>query len=145
VIGEFCVPSAPGNEREAAEQVVDIVRRSELPAPGLEELRTAVAEAVLNAMEHGNQYRRELYVVVQVTAAGNTLAVRVIDQGAGQPVEDPQEPDLAAKLAGEQSPRGWGLFLIKQMADDVRIRSSEGGVVVEMFWYLDEASRSEAQ
>jgi len=143
VIGEFRVPSVPGNEREAAQQVVDIVRQSELPTAGLEQLGTAVAEAVLNAMEHGNQYRRELYVIVQVTASGKTLAVRVIDQGAGQPIEDPQEPDLVAKLAGEQSPRGWGLFLIKQMADDVRILSSEGGVILEMFWYLDEASRSE--
>ena len=28
-------------------------------------------------------------------------------------------PDLEAKLAGLQRPRGWGLFLIKNMVDEL--------------------------
>jgi len=134
----------PGNEREAAQQVVDIVRQGDLAVAELEQLRTAVAEAVLNAMEHGNQYRHELHVIVQVTASGKTLTVRVIDQGVGKPMKDAQEPDLAAKLAGEQPTRGWGLFLIKQMADDVRILNHKDGIILEMFWYLDEAFEDKA-
>ncbi|MBK6434003.1 hypothetical protein [Candidatus Amarolinea dominans] len=35
-------------------------------------------------------------------------------------------PDLEAKLAGLQSPRGWGLFLIRSMVDDMRV--TEDGV-----------------
>ena len=34
-----------------------------------------------------------------------------------------EAPDLEAKLAGEQKPRGWGLFLIQNMVDDVRVAS----------------------
>ena len=37
----------------------------------------------------------------------------------------PRTPDLEAKLEGLQKPRGWGLFLIQNMVDDVRV-SSDG-------------------
>ncbi|HUY75577.1 MAG TPA: hypothetical protein VMV29_02325, partial [Ktedonobacterales bacterium] len=35
-------------------------------------------------------------------------------------------PNLAAKLAGEESPRGWGLFLIRQLVDEARIEIAHG-------------------
>ena len=154
IIGEFGVSSAMGNEREAAERVVTIVRQADTPHPTvlsparLEQLKTAVAEAVLNAMEHGNQYRPGSSVRVRVTVSGEVLVVRIADQGVGGPsLHDAglhaQEPDLMAKLAGEQPPRGWGLFLIAQMTDDVRNLNCEGGHIVELLWYLDEAGGSE--
>jgi anti-sigma regulatory factor (Ser/Thr protein kinase) len=36
-------------------------------------------------------------------------------------VPDPETPDLEAKLEGLQSPRGWGLFLIKNMVDEMNV------------------------
>ena len=39
------------------EQVADAVRALGLPARRLHQLKTAVAEASLNAMEHGNRFR----------------------------------------------------------------------------------------
>jgi anti-sigma regulatory factor (Ser/Thr protein kinase) len=164
IIGEFVVSSAVGNEREAAERVVAMVRRADtsprsvghrprsvglgLPSARLEPLKTAVAEAVLNAMEHGNRYRPGSSVRVSVIVSGETLVVRIADQGVGGPRLQGadlhvQEPDLAAKLAGEQPPRGWGLFLIAQMTDDVRILNCEGEHVVELLWHLDEAGGNE--
>jgi anti-sigma regulatory factor (Ser/Thr protein kinase) len=143
VLGEFSVSSVPGNEREAAERVADMARRTDLPPTRLEQLKTAVAEAVLNAMEHGNQYRAGSFAKVRVIVSERALVVRVADQGMGglQPrLVDlhVQEPDLAAKLAGEQSPRGWGLFLIAQMTDNVRFLECKSGHTVELLWYLDE-------
>ena len=41
-------------------------------------------------------------------------------------------PDLDAKLAGLQSPRGWGLFLMRELVDEVRTRDSAGGHTVEL-------------
>ena len=37
----------------------------------------------------------------------------------------PRCPDLEAKLAGLQRPRGWGLFLIKNMVDEAH-ESTDG-------------------
>ena len=37
----------------------------------------------------------------------------------------PEAPDIDLKLAGEQKPRGWGLFLIKNMVDSMDVTSDE--------------------
>jgi anti-sigma regulatory factor (Ser/Thr protein kinase) len=86
----------------------------------------------MNAIEHGNKYRPELPVDVQVLASETTLAVRITDHGGGAPIPTPEVPDLAAKLAGLQSPRGWGLFLIKHMVDEMRITSDQVHHTVEL-------------
>jgi anti-sigma regulatory factor (Ser/Thr protein kinase) len=106
------------------EQVAAAVQDLALPAARLERLKTAVAEAVANAIEHGNQNRPELPVTLTVLVSATALCVRVTDQG-GRPLPETVVPDLEAKLAGEQTPRGWGLFLIKNLVDDVRVRSTQ--------------------
>ena len=41
-------------------------------------------------------------------------------------------PDLDAKLAGMQSPRGWGLFLIRNMVDELHTTTDEVHHTVEL-------------
>ena len=54
------MPSAPGNERLAMERVAEAVAPLHLPAAKLDRLKTAVAEATMNAMEHGNRFEADL-------------------------------------------------------------------------------------
>ena len=135
-LAEFTVPSEPGNERRAMEQVSVAVQPLNLPKKRLEELKTAVAEATMNAMEHGNHYHPDVPVVIQVLASETTLAVQIRDQGSGQPILTPEEPDLEAKLAELQTARGWGLFLIKNLVDDMHITSDETHHTVELIMNL---------
>jgi anti-sigma regulatory factor (Ser/Thr protein kinase) len=135
-LAEFTVPSEPGNERLAMEQVAEAVQPLNLPKKRLEELKTAVAEATMNAMEHGNHYHPDVPVAIQVLASETTLAVRIRDQGSGQPILTPEEPDLEAKLAELQTARGWGLFLIKNLVDDMHITSDETHHTVELIMNL---------
>ena len=135
-LAEFTVPSEPGNERLAMEQVSVAVQPLNLPKKRLEELKTAVAEATMNAMEHGNHYHPDVPVVIQVLASETTLAVQIRDQGSGQPILTPEEPDLEAKLAELQTARGWGLFLIKNLVDDMHITSDETHHTVELIMNL---------
>jgi anti-sigma regulatory factor (Ser/Thr protein kinase) len=46
--------------------------------------------------------------------------VQITDRGSAPPAGPTEVPDIEAKLAGLQRPRGWGLFLIKNMVDDSR-------------------------
>ena len=119
VLAAFEVASVPGNEREAMERVTTAVARLAVPATTLERLRTAVSEAAMNAIEHGNDSRPEVPVAIEVLADSERLRVRITDGGGARPIVEPERPDLEAKLAGEQKPRGWGLFLIEHMADDI--------------------------
>ncbi len=140
---EFTVASEPGNERLAVERVLQAVRGYPLPEARLERLKTAVAEATMNAMEHGNEYRPDLPVSIRVFPSETEVRVQITDHGGAPLVADPEQPDIQAKLAGEQSPRGWGLFLIKNMVDDMQVTSDQTHHTVELSLHVrggDDAS-----
>jgi serine phosphatase RsbU (regulator of sigma subunit)/anti-sigma regulatory factor (Ser/Thr protein kinase) len=126
VITEFSVPSVQGGELEAVDRVESSVVDLNLPIRVMERLKTAVAEATMNAMEHGNGYDPNLPVEIRVLSSTTSLEVHVTDQGQAPSTLDVEEPDIAAKLAGDQSPRGWGIFLIKNMVDDLRVTDADG-------------------
>jgi len=137
VLDEFELQSVSGNEREAMERVANSVRDVNLSPRRLERLKTAVSEATMNAIEHGNQQRAELPVRIEVSTANGQLIVRIVDHGGGREIPAATTPDLEAKLAGLQKPRGWGLFLIKNMVDDLRVMSNEKHHTVELIMRLD--------
>ena len=132
VLDTFTVASEEGNERIAIDRVSAAIVPLGLDSSRLERLKTAVGETVMNAMEHGNDNRPELDVAVEVSATEESIRVRVTDQGGGRPIPEATTPDLEAKLAGEQTPRGWGLFLVEQMVDDVRSTSEGGARTIEL-------------
>lgn len=138
LLADVLLPSEPGREREAMARVATAVAPLGLPAPILEKLRTAVAEATMNAIEHGNQNRADVPVRVTVAIEGGDLVVRIRDEGGERPIPIVETPDIAAKLAGEQSPRGWGLFLIQQMVDAVRVTTDGRYHVTELVVHLEE-------
>jgi anti-sigma regulatory factor (Ser/Thr protein kinase) len=136
-LAELSVPSEPGNERRAMEEVAGTVEGLGLPDRTLERLKTAVAEATMNAMEHGNRYREEAPVLIEVSATDAELSVKITDEGSGPAAFDPQTPDLEAKLDGAQTPRGWGLFLIKSMVDEMNVTGDERHHTVELILHLN--------
>ncbi|MCA9972956.1 MAG: ATP-binding protein, partial [Anaerolineales bacterium] len=139
-LATFTIPSAPDNERQAMRQVAAAIAAAGLPLAGarLERLQTAVAEATMNAMEHGNRYDPDKPVSIDVAHSETAVRVRITDQGGGKPAAAAAAaPDLAAKLAGEQSPRGWGLFLIQNMVDEMHTHQDETQHTVELRMHLD--------
>src|SRR5919109_1135558 len=132
VLAEFELPSAPGNEREAIDRVERAVADLELEAARLQRLKTAVAEATMNAMEHGNEYRADRPVSIRVLHTADSLRVQVTDLGGAADLPEPEAPDLEAKLAGPQKPRGWGLFLIERMVDEARVTGDGGRHTLEL-------------
>ena len=126
VIVEFSAPSEQGGEREVVSRLEADLADLSLSARMMERLKTAVAEATMNAMEHGNGYDPNLQVEIKVLASATHIEVHITDEGEGPPILSAEEPDLGAKLAGEQSPRGWGIFLIKNMVDDLRVTDADG-------------------
>lgn len=146
LLAEWSFASEPGNEREAIERVASVVEPLSLPTARLENLKTAVAEAVMNAMEHGNKYQPDKPVTLQVLADASTLVVRVCDEGGAPPSSEPELPDIEAKLAGLQNPRGWGLFLIEHLVDEMRVTNEDHTHIVELLMHRDrDAERNTIQ
>ena len=134
---EFSIPSQPGNERLAIQKVGEAIRELGLSSSRLEKLKTAVGEATMNAMEHGNKYREDLPVRIRLAASDEKLSVFITDQGGGQRIPEAATPDLEAKLDGLQSPRGWGLFLIQNMVDDLQVTTDDRHHTVELILHLE--------
>jgi anti-sigma regulatory factor (Ser/Thr protein kinase) len=125
-LASFAVASEPGNERDALARVAAAVAGAGLPPARLERLKTAVGEATMNAIEHGNGGRPEIPVDVEVIQDGDQIIVAITDLGgADAPAGPAEDPDLNLKLQGEQRARGWGLFLIRNMVDAMQV-STDG-------------------
>lgn len=136
---DFAIASAEGNERVVMERVAATVASLGLSGLRLERLKTAVAEAAMNAIEHGNKSNPDVPVEVQVTSTPRTVVVRIADRGGAESMPAAETPDIEAKLAGEQKPRGWGLFLIEKMVDEMRTDNDGVRHVVELVMNREEA------
>jgi len=137
VLAQFELPSEQGNEREAIARVEQAVAELALPAARLERLKTAVAEATMNAIEHGNENVAERPVSVRVLHSPGRLRVQIADRSQAGELPPAEVPDLEAKLAGLQRPRGWGLFLIESMVDETRVESGADGHMLELVLHLE--------
>ena len=137
LLEEFSVPSNVGNEREVMDRVATLVEETGLPKAKLEQLKTAVSEAAMNAIEHGNDGRPELPVDVKVSLSNGSVTVAITDHGGGdEEIPHVEAPDIEAKLAGLQKPRGWGLFLIQNMVDEMNVTTDDEHHTVELVVHL---------
>jgi serine/threonine-protein kinase RsbW len=131
---EIFLPSTLGYEkvaRSAAEAVAEEMGFSE---DRIEDLKTAISEACMNAIEHGNQEDKSTSVAVFLTAASKRLEIRVADEGL---TAMPDEIPAPGPLGTGEDRRGWGMFFISQLVDEVEItRLPEGGNQVRMVIYL---------
>ncbi len=137
-LAEFDLPSQPGNEKIAMARAALLIEPFNLKESLVERIKTAVAEATMNAMEHGNHYQADVPVQISLDASKTKLRVKIEDQGAGPRRQTPEIPDLDAKLAGLQSPRGWGLFLIRSMVDELIVTTGDGFHRLELIFNLIE-------
>jgi serine phosphatase RsbU (regulator of sigma subunit)/anti-sigma regulatory factor (Ser/Thr protein kinase) len=121
LLAAFEVESAAGNERDAIAQLEAALAGSGIERARLDRLKTAVAEATMNAMEHGNGYGADRPVAIRVFGEGPRVRVQVSDTGGAGELQPAESPDIEAKLAGRQTPRGWGLLLIEKLVDETRV------------------------
>jgi serine phosphatase RsbU (regulator of sigma subunit)/anti-sigma regulatory factor (Ser/Thr protein kinase) len=142
VLAEFDVPSEPGNERVVMERIAAAVSSAGIAPAQLERLKTAVAEATMNAIEHGNGNDPDLPVEVRLLASGSAIKVLITDLGGEVEAEQAELPDIEAKLAGLQSPRGWGLFLIRSMVDEMTTTSDGARHTIELTLYTEGESNA---
>ena len=91
-------------------------------------IRAAVCESCTNAIEHGNKNDPDKEVLIVFRIEQTKLQINVTDQGGGfdiQKVATPSADDMIKNP--ELSKRGWGLFLIKNLMNEVRVQPHEGG------------------
>ena len=114
---EVRLPTRLGYEKVAMNAASTVAKLMGFPEDRVDDLRTAVAEACINAIEHGNRPNEKLSVGVVLSAGADELEVKVIDDGTGIS-KQPAKPDIDRKMHGEEDPRGMGMFLIQALVDE---------------------------
>jgi len=135
---ELRVPSRMGYEKVAMGTAASVAKMMGFPDDRIEDLKTAIAEACINAIEHGNHLNENLSVGVTLSANDGSLEVKVLDDGNGISTL-PSKPDIDRKVHGEEDPRGMGMFLIQSLVDEAEwVRASQGrGSYVRLVIRLD--------
>lgn len=138
---EVQLPSRLGYEKVAMATAGSMAKLMGFREDRVEDLKTAVAEACINAIEHGNRWNEGLSVGMVLSAGAESLEVKVIDYGKGLRALPPK-PNVDRKIRGEEDPRGMGMFLIQTLVDDVEWVAGAIGQVsyVKLVIWLDPSS-----
>jgi serine/threonine-protein kinase RsbW len=136
--GEFLmvVPMGEDNELLAATAVEHIARRLSYPTAAINQIKTAIVEACINASEHSFSPDRKIYQRFQVE--NDRLVITISSRGivptnvvGGNASESNNESD---NTAAER--RGWGLKLIRTLMDEVEFERVDEGTSLRMTKYL---------
>jgi serine/threonine-protein kinase RsbW len=135
---EVRLPSRLGFEKVAMSTAASVAKLMGFREERIEDLKTAIAEACINAIEHGNRLNEKLSVGVVLSAAADALEIKVIDDGKGMS-QQPTKPDIDRKMHGEEDPRGMGMFLIQALVDEAEwvVGSNGKGSYVRLVIRLD--------
>ena len=133
---ELHIPSIMGFEKVAMDCAASTAKNMGFTDDRIDDLKTAVAEACLNAMEHGNKMDACTKVGITLTVEESKLQVSVKDEGKG--INKIPTPRIEDKIEGKEKSRGWGIFLIKSLVNEVTFEPSpEGGNITKMIIYLE--------
>lgn len=136
IITELRLPTRLGFEKVAMNTAASVAEIMGFSHDRIEDLKTAVSEACINAIEHGNQLNALLGVVVTLSMGDESLEVKIRDQGTGVQ-SDLHVPDIDRKMLGEEDPRGMGMFLIQALVDEVEyVSETTGGSYARLVIHL---------
>jgi serine/threonine-protein kinase RsbW len=131
------LPVVPNVELVAAKAVETLGGALGMHQSHVEAASVAVVEACLNAMEHGGG-PFTVHLRSDVQSSKPCLVIDVEDHGNGfDPATAPQ--NSATRVIGSSMKRGWGLTLIRELMDEVQIRSTPGKTLVSMRKYVESA------
>ena len=129
---EVILANQLGYERIAMACSASFAQMMGFAAERIEDLKTVVSEATINAMQHGNKGRPDARVSVFMNFSDDAIHVCVTDEGDG--IKDfPPTPDIARIIDNLDPPMGFGLLLINQLTDRVEFNKMiDGGHEIKM-------------
>lgn len=118
------IESHSENEEFARVAVAVFLSRLDPTVEEMDDIKTAVSEAVTNAVIHGYQ-GGEGTIYIETGIAGQEATVIVRDLGVGIPdIEKAMEPMYTTDLSGERS--GMGFSFMEAFMDEVKVESEPG-------------------
>ncbi len=121
---EMVLPMGDDTELIAAYAVEEIARRHSFDTKAINQMKTALVEACINASEHSHSPDRKIYQKFKIE--DDRIVITISNRGLrfkGKETND-IEPD--------EGRRGWGLKLMKTLMDDVKFEQVDDGTRISM-------------
>ena len=135
-IVELHIPNKLGFEKIAISAAASAAKMMAFSPDRIEDLKTAVGEACMNAIEHGSERKRPTKILITLNVGRTKLEVDVHNK-RGHFKKEVTKPDIKEKILGKSPPRGWGMFLIRNLVDKVEFQSSaKKGNITKMVIYI---------
>ena len=136
---EVRLPSELGWEHAALDFAAQVARKMGFTPERIDDLTTALNEAIANAIEHGNAFNAQKRVQIVLFPSKDRLKINVQDRSVRpfpEGIGSWQTPNIDEVIAGRASARGWGSFLIRELVDEAKYSSTKAGNVVTMTMHL---------
>jgi serine/threonine-protein kinase RsbW len=128
---EMVVPMGDDTEMIAAHAVEEIARRHHFKPAAINQIKTALVEACINAAEHSLSPDRKLYQKFSVE--DDKIVITISNRGINLPIN---KRSTATEEPGEGR-RGWGLKLIRNLMDEVTFEQVDDGTKITMVKLLE--------
>ncbi|HEY8560177.1 MAG TPA: ATP-binding protein [Pyrinomonadaceae bacterium] len=125
---EMVVPMGDDTELIAAQTLEEIAKRHHFAPKAINQIKTALVEACINAAEHSLSPDRKIYQ--KFTVEDDKIVITISNRGLR--LQDKQ----AREFMPDEGRRGWGLKLIKNLMDEVRFEQTDDGTRISMVKYL---------
>lgn len=120
---------------QTAEQMA---KKAGIDEDELFKITMAVREAAVNAVLHGNSYDPEKRITASFENTGDSLVIRIADQGKGldpATLPDPLAPENLLRGSGR------GIFLIRSFMDEVHFKQLHPGTELTLIKHLGSAQQ----
>ena len=122
-------------EKVAIERAASLAVKMGFSYDRVLDLKTAVAEACINAIEHGNKFDQNTRVGVTLTVNHTALQITVHDHGSG--IKPENIPKERTDSKGFPQRRGYGIYLIRNLVNEFSYENKPGeGNKVKMTLHL---------
>lgn len=125
---EIVVPIGEDTEMLAAHAVEELARKHSFAPKAINQIKTALVEACINAAEHslspdGKIYQKFAFENDRIIITIHNRGVRLADK-------------KSREIKSDESRRGWGLKLMKTLMDEVKFEQVDDGTRISMTKYL---------
>jgi serine/threonine-protein kinase RsbW len=127
------VPMGEDNELIAANTAEQIAKRLTFRPEAINQIKTAIVEACINASEHSFSPDRKIYQRFRVES--DRLVITISSRGIVPANLNGTKSGSEVKEAAEER-RGWGLKLIRTLMDEVEFERVDDGTSLRMTKYL---------
>lgn len=131
---EMVIPMGSDTELIAAHTVEQIARRLNFQPEAINQIKTALIEACINAAEHSLSPDRKIYQRFRLES--DRLVVTVSSRGIIAPSPTNAGTNGSEGREEHNGRRGWGLKLIRTLMDEVEFERVDDGTRLRMTKYL---------